>query len=343
MNTWCIMFTFELYDLRFLEKPAENCNQKIIYRYIQYTGTIIYNYNYTILDWEWCCCRCGSLRSPHWTAIIWSTTLRTLQEFQCMATSITTTQCLCWCHGVIGWCTELVAFGFWHGFCHIFSYVYTYIYIYEVYILNWSILPSSISSIHPSITSLICKAWHIAIKRRGAAKSICRRFVVVLACRSVHSFVYLILGRNSSKMMQDVVFVFWRSWHLADIWGVAGSWSMWIKLQCKMYLVRCVIRPQDSNVGCSLIAFDIIWYLIFSIKILDIAVGTYLHFSGWAWIKNSPQACDEQHTLPDILEFNTGLLVSSQATSDDHVGATDHQDLRTSSRRKGDIWVTTAS
>ena len=152
MNTWCIMFTFELYELRCISWlipicPAENCNRKIIYRYIQYTGTIIYNSNYTILDWEWCCCRCGSLCSPHSTAIIWSTTLRTLQEFQCMATSITTTQCLCWCHGAIGWCTEVVFFlDFWHFFIffRICIYTHTHIYIY----LYSSIHPQLI---HPSL------------------------------------------------------------------------------------------------------------------------------------------------------------------------------------------------
>ena len=175
-------------------------------------------------DWEWCCCRCGSLCSPHSTAIIWSTTLRTLQEFQCMATSITTTQCLCWCHGAIGWCTEVVFFldlGIFFIFFRICIYTHThthtYIYIYiQVYILNWSTLPLSI---HPSTTSLICKAWHIAIKRRRAAKSICRRFVVVLACRSVPLFRVLDFGK---KQIQDVVFCFLKklalSWYLRRCW-----------------------------------------------------------------------------------------------------------------------------
>lgn len=160
------MFTFELYCMTWdislgwflyiLQRIATKRSSTAIYSTPVRLYIIDYNCNYTILDWEWCCCRCGSLRSPHWTAIIWSTTLRTLQEFQCMATSITTTQCLCWCHGVIGWCTELVAFGFWHGLCHIFSHVYIHIHIF-IFKYTSSIDPSFPHPYHPFIHPLL--AW----------------------------------------------------------------------------------------------------------------------------------------------------------------------------------------
>ena len=90
------------------------------------------------------------------------------------------------------------------------------------------------------------------------------------------------------------------------------SWSMWIKLQYKIPRKMCT---QTTGLKCRL-QFDCIWYhliLEFLVEILNVAVavGTYPHFSGWTWTMNhnSRQTCDQQHTVPDILDFNTGLLV----------------------------------